>query len=152
MIKITFNIEIHASKEKVWDVMLADQTYREWTTDFQPGSYYEGSWDEGSDIRFLAPGKDGLPSGMISKIVRNIPNEYISIEHLGQVIDGKDDTESDDAKQWVGAHENYLLKETDGVTELTIELEGGNVSQEMSDMLEAAWPAALEKLKHIAER
>ncbi len=132
--------------------MLDDKTYREWTSDFQSGSYYEGNWDEGSDIRFLAPRENGLPSGMLSKVVRNIPYEYISLEHRGQVIDGKDDTESDDAKQWKGAHENYSFKEAGGVTELTIELEGEDISKEMSDMMEAMWPPALEKLKNIAER
>ena len=39
--------------------MLADDTYREWTSAFHPGSYYKGDWSEGSKILFLGPGDDG---------------------------------------------------------------------------------------------
>ncbi len=82
--------------------MLADATYREWTGAFHEGSYYEGSWDEGSRIRFLAE-DEGKLSGMSSRIAANQPYEYISIEHIGEVIDGQEDTTSDSAKQWAGA-------------------------------------------------
>ena len=37
------------------------------------------------------------------------------------LTDGKEDMESDEAKEWGGLMENYLFTETDGVTTLTIE-------------------------------
>jgi len=146
-----FTIDINAPKEKVWKVMLENKTYREWTGAFHEGSYYQGSWDKGSDIKFLAE-DEGKLSGMASKIVENIPNEYISIEHIGEVVDGVVDTSSEGAKQWVGAHENYIFKEKDGITKVTIELEGEGVHKDMAEMLEGMWPKALQKLKEIAER
>lgn len=51
--KLKYSITINAPKEKVWHTMLDDKTYREWTTEFNPGSYYEGDRKEGSEIRFL---------------------------------------------------------------------------------------------------
>jgi hypothetical protein len=131
---LIFRIDIQAPKQKVWDVMLADKTYREWTGAFQEGSYYEGSWDKGSRIQFLALDDKGNPSGMLSKIAESIPYEYVSIEHVGEIKDGVEDTTSESAQQWVGAHENYTFKEESGVTTLTVELEGARISDEMRDM------------------
>jgi hypothetical protein len=146
-----FTTQIKAPKQRVWEIMLSDKTYREWTAAFHEGSYFAGSWDEGSPIRFLAM-DDGSLGGMFSKIVKNIPYEYISIEHLGEVIDGKEDTTSESAKQWAGSHENYTFTELDGVTTLTVELDGEGVSEEMTGMFEEMWPPALSKLKEIAEK
>lgn len=132
--------------------MLADKTYREWTAAFHEGSYYEGSWNKGSSIRFLADDDNGNPSGMTSRIAENIPYEYISIEHLGEVVNGNDDTTSETAKLWAGSHENYTFRETDGVTTLTIDLESKDLDPEITKMFEAMWPKALAKLKEIAEQ
>lgn len=151
MNKLNYTVDINAPKQKVWEVMLADKTYREWTGAFHEGSYYEGSWEKGSKIRFLAA-DDGKLSGMSSKIVESIPYEYISIEHVGEVIDGVDDLTSESAKQWAGAHENYIFSEVNGVTNLTVELEGGGLSEEISEMFQGMWPKALQKLKEIVER
>lgn len=82
MEKLHFSVQIKAPKEKVWDTMLDDETYRKWTTAFSPGSYYEGSWDEGSKILFLAPDENGKLSGMTSIIAENRPYEFISIKHI----------------------------------------------------------------------
>ncbi len=146
-----FTIDINAPKEKVWEVMLADETYREWTSAFQEGSRYEGSWDKGSKIRFIGPDKEGKIGGMFGRIAENRPYEYISIEYGGEIVDDQEDSTSDHVKQWIGAHENYTFSESDGVTTLAVELEGVE-SPEMITMFEEAWPKALGKLKAIAER
>lgn len=149
--KLHYTIDINAPKEKVWQIMLSDQTYRQWTEVFQPGSYFEGSWDEGAAIRFLAE-DNGKIGGMTSKIAHNIPYEFISIEHLGEVIDGKDDTTSEEAKLWAGSLENYTFQEHDGVTTLTVDLESPNMPEEMAKMFDQMWPTALQKLKELAEK
>lgn len=151
MSKVTFTVDIRAPKQKVWEIMLNDETYRQWTDAFHPGSYYEGSWDKGSTIRFLAE-DGGETGGMVSKIVENIPYEFLSIEHLGEVIDGQDDVSSENARQWAGAHENYTLTENNGVTTVMVDLESQHVAPEMTAMLEGMWPPALQKLKEIAEK
>ena len=131
--------------------MLGSETYKEWTGAFHAGSTYEGRWDKGSKIKFVAE-DDGKLSGMFSQIVENIPYEYVSIEHLGEIIDGKENTISEGAKQWIGSHENYRFTEKEGTTTLDVELIGGNVSDEMTKMFDGMWPQALQKLKEICER
>lgn len=147
MDKLKFSIIINAPKAKVWDTMLNDATYRIWTEAFMQGSYYIGDWSEGSKILFLAPGETGA-SGMVSRIKENRLNEYISIEHLGMVENGKEDTTSDAVKVWAGALENYSFKELNGKTELLIDVDS---NEEYSEMFNGMWPKALQKLKELAE-
>jgi len=58
------------------------------------GSHYKGNWTEGSKILFL----DHNGSGMVSKIAKNEAYKFISIEHLGLIVYGVEDLESDGAK------------------------------------------------------
>lgn len=149
MQKIYFNIDINAPKEKVWNTMLEDKTYREWTEVFSPGSHYVGSWDKGSKILFLGPNEQGIMGGMVSRIKENRLYEYISIEHLGVVQEGKEDTTSDEIKQWAGSFENYTFKDKNGKTELLVDVD---INDEYREMFEGLWPKALQKLKEIAEK
>jgi hypothetical protein len=150
MDKLHFSITINAPKEKVWNTMLEDKTYRIWTEPFSPGSYYVGDWSKGSKILFLAPGENG-EMGMVSRIKENRMYEYISIEHVGVVQDGKENTSSDEAKGWSGAFENYTFNEKDGSTELLIDL-SGDIADEYKEMFKDMWPKALQKLRHLAEK
>lgn len=60
MKKLEFSIEIQASKEKVWETLWNDETYRKWTATFIRGSYIEGELREGKEVRFLTPGEHEL--------------------------------------------------------------------------------------------
>lgn len=151
MQKLKFSIVVNSPKEKVWNTMLDDDTYRIWTEAFMPGSHYVGNWNKGSKILFLAANKEGKMEGMVSQIKENKKYEYISIEHLGAVKDGKEDISSPEAKVWSGSLENYAFKEKNGVTELLIDLYG-NMPDEFVKMFEGMWPAALKKLKELAEK
>lgn len=146
---LQFSIVINAPAAHVWKVMLDDKTYRLWTEAFSPGSYYKGDWSKGSKILFLGPGENG-DSGMVSRIKENRKHEFISIEHLGMVQNGKEDTTSDEAKVWTGALENYTFKEKNGSTELVIDLTA-DISGEFLTMFEDMWPTALKKLKELSE-
>jgi hypothetical protein len=149
MPKLHFSTTVNAPKTKVWDTMLQDSTYRVWTRAFNArGSWFEGDWNQGSTIRFLGPGDDGKLSGMVSRIKENRPYEYVSIEHLGFVYDGKEDTTSDAVKKWVPAFENYTFKEREGLTEVLVDMD---TDDEHKKMFEEMWPTALEKLKGLAE-
>lgn len=150
MQKLHFSIVINAPAAKVWSTMLDDKTYRIWTEEFSPGSYYKGDWNKGSKILFLGPGENG-DSGMVSRIKENRKHEHISIEHLGMMLNGKEDTSSEEVKAWVGALENYTFKEKNGSTELLIDLTG-NFADEFATMFEGMWPAALQKLKELSEK
>ena len=146
MERLHFKILIDAPREKVWHTTLDDATYREWTTAFMEGSHAVTDWQKGSKALFLGPnGQDG----MVSRIKENIPNEFLSIEHLGEIKDGVEDTTSEKVKQWTGSLENYTLKTVDGKTEFTVDCD---MAEEYIDMFKEMWPKALAKLKEIAER
>jgi len=152
MKKLNFSVSVDAPKEKVWETMLQDSTYREWTKVFNPkgSSYYKGDWSKGSKMLFLGPDPDtGEEGGMVSRVVENIPYEFISIEHLGIIHNGEEDISSPEAKEWSPAIESYALKEQNGVTEVVVDLD---MKEEYLKMFKDAWPKALQKLKEIAEK
>lgn len=143
------SILIQAPKEKVWHTMLDDATYRQWTRAFNPGSYYKGSWEQGSEIEFLGPDPAGPgEGGMFSRIKENREFEFISIEHLGLIKNGVRDTTSDEVKKWAPAFENYTFVEKDGGTELQVDM---SVHDEFAAMFEEMWTKALQDLKALAE-
>lgn len=149
MEKLRKSVFINAPRARVWDVMLGDETYRDWTKAFSPGSYYKGDWSEGSKILFLGPNPDGSgEGGMVSRIAVSRPHEFLSIEHLGIVKDGVEDTESAEAKKWAPAYENYTFSEKNGGTEVSVEMD---IDEKARETFETMWTAALARLKEIAE-
>jgi uncharacterized protein YndB with AHSA1/START domain len=146
MKKIKFSTTINAPREKVWKILWDLETYRQWTSVFAPGSTVKtDNWREGSRIEF----GDGKGNGMISSILANRPNAYMSFKHLGVIKDGVVDTSSDYVKSWAGAEENYTLTETDGKTFLLVEMDTSGADFE--EFLLKAWPTALEKIKELSE-
>lgn len=146
--KLNFSIVINAPKEKVWNTMLEDKTYRIWTEEFSPGSHYVGNWNKGSKILFLGPGNDGKIGGMVSRIKDNELFKFISIEHLGEVLEGVEDTTSDRVKDWAGALENYTFIDKNNKTEVLVDLD---INEQFKEMFEGMWPKALQKLKSLCE-
>jgi uncharacterized protein YndB with AHSA1/START domain len=144
MDKLTFSTTINASKDKVWRVMLEDATYRQWTSVFHEGSHAVTDWKEGSKALFVTPEGDG----MVSRIVAHRPNEFLSIEHIGTLNKGVEDTQSEAVKDWAGALENYTVKEVHGASTLTVEMD---VADDYRKYFEETWPKALGKLKDVAE-
>lgn len=149
MQKLNFSIIINSPKEKVWNTMLEDKTYRIWTEAFAKGSHYVGDWSKGSKILFLGPDEKGILGGMVSRIKENRLHEYISIEHWGIVHDGIEDTASDAVKPWAGSLENYTFKGDGNKTELLVDMD---INDEYKDMFNEMWPAALQRLKELAEK
>lgn len=144
------SIHINAPKEKVWNVMFDDKTYRQWASGFGEGSFYQGSWEKGSKIMFLGPDSDGNGNGgMVSRVVENRPYDFISVEHVGIVQNGVEDSTSEEAKKWVPSHENYTFTDEDGGTNLTVEVD---LLEEHIPMFEKMWDVALGRLKDIAEK
>jgi uncharacterized protein YndB with AHSA1/START domain len=145
MTKLTFSTTINAPKDVVWRTLLEDETYRNWTSVFQEGSYAVTDWKPGSKALFLAP--DG--SGMVSRIAEHRPDEYLSIEHLGVVKNGVEDTESAEVKEWAGARENYTLRDDGNRVTFTVDMDTADSHKQY---FEETWPKALAALKDVAER
>jgi hypothetical protein len=142
--KLHFSTTIHAPREVVWKTMLGPDTFREWTAEFAEGSYYEGGWGKGERIRFLTPGG----SGMSSRIAASRPNEFVSIEHLGLINNGVEDTESEAVRAWRPAFENYTLSTVGNATRVDVEMD---VTSDFEADMSHQWPKALAKLKAITE-
>ncbi len=137
-------IDIDAPRERVWDVLTGDATYRQWTAEFAEGSYAETDWQQDSSVRFLGP--DG--TGLLGRVVVSRRPELLDVEYDGVVGAGRDDTTSELARGWAGSHETYRLAEADGGTHLVISAPMEDAYYD--DMVEA-WGRALAKVKELAE-
>jgi uncharacterized protein YndB with AHSA1/START domain len=142
-----FDITIAAPRPAVWDALLSDATYREWTAEFTPGSYFVGDWSEGSRMRFLGPGADG-ESGMVSRVLTNRLHEQVVLEHVGLVENGREDTTSDAVQAWAGARETYTLQDVDGGTRVVVTMD---TTDEYREMFDTVWPKALRRLGELVE-
>ncbi|MDX5396685.1 MAG: SRPBCC domain-containing protein, partial [Hymenobacteraceae bacterium] len=108
------------------------------------GSSAETDWQEGSKIHFL----NGEGGGMYSVVAKNQPNEYMSIKHLGEVKDGKEQPISEEVESWSGSMENYRLTQQGNTTNLSVELD---TVESFEDFMNQTFPKALEKVKELAE-
>lgn len=145
---ISFEININAPAEKVFNTMLEDKSYREWTSVFNETSHYKGSWNKGSKILFVGCDKDGNVGGMVSKIRENIPGKFISIEHLGLLKGDEEITSGPEVSSWAGALENYNFKTSNGNTVVEVDMDS---NEDFKSYFEETWPKALNKLKTICE-
>jgi uncharacterized protein YndB with AHSA1/START domain len=142
--RIQFSVDISAPSATVFRTMLDPDSYKDWTSAFAEGSYYEGSWQEGEKIKFLSPAGDGI----VSEIAEHRPNEFISIRHLGFISQGVEDTHSEAARAWAPAYENYTFRPTADGTRLGVDLD---VTEEWEQHMAGAWPKALQRLKVLCE-
>jgi len=152
MKKLQFKKDINASAEKVYNTMLGIrniETYQQWTSEFNPTSTYEGSWEKGAKIYFIGTDENGKKGGMVSEIADNIPSRFVSIRHYG-ILDGKNEIiEGAEVEKWAGGLENYSFQENNGVTTVTVE---SDVAEDFLDYFNTTWPKALNKLKDLAEK
>lgn len=140
-----FSIKINAPKKRVWDTMLADETFRLWAGEISEGAYYQGDWEQGSKITFI----NASGNGVLSRIAENKPYELILIENYGVIENGVEKTKSPEAALAADMHESYTFRETGGATEVSVST---NTDDEYKPIFERAWPKALLKLKALCER
>jgi len=136
---LEYKIEINASPEKVWTVLWDDMSYRQWTSAFTEGSFYIGTWEEDSMMKFFDPNNNG----MYSRVLKNNPNKEMTFLHLGEIYDGVEVPQD-----WGDATESYILQETESGTKLTAKI---NTSEEFKGFFEDKFPNALQNVKNLAE-
>ncbi len=144
--KLVKSIDINATPEKVWNVLLTDRTYRIWAGEFSEGSHFEGTdWSEGSQVTF----KDSSGMGLVAVVTKSVPNEEVEFRYTALYANGQTDTESPEAKEMLQAHESYVLTPIDDMTTRL------DVSSEMIEEwfggLDVQWDKALAKVKALAE-
>jgi hypothetical protein len=142
--RLQFTTTIHAAPAVVWRHVTAPDSYRHWTSAFAEGSHFEGSWEQGSAIRFLSPSGDG----MLSEIAECRRGEYVSIRHLGFIAKGIEDTTCDAVRAWAPAYENYTFVAVPEGARMVVDQD---VPGEWEAHMNQAWPKALERLKGLCE-
>ena len=152
MKKLQFKVCINAPVTKIYDFMLGTKsksTYEQWTSLFNPTSTYEGSWDKGNKILFIGVDEKGEKGGMVSRIVENIPNRFVSIQHYGILKADKEITEGPEVEKWANGFENYTFEENNGTTTVTIDLD---TTEDFIGYMNETYPKALDKLKELCEK
>ncbi len=145
MKQLEFNIEIAAPKQKVWDTLWSDDTYRQWAAAFAEGSHAVApNWNEGTRVHFLGATGDG----MYSDIIKSQEPDAIIFRHLGELKDGKEAPFADPLQDWNGAHEEYYLSEAAGKTHLNVRLQSVD---SFADYFNETFPLGLAKLKELSE-
>lgn len=142
--KHTYQVEIKASPEKIWNVMWNDSSYRKWTSVFSEGSYFKGELKQGGRVHFLTP--EG--SGVYAVIVLFSPYSNILFKHIGEVVNFAEHPVDDATEKWTGAFENYIIKDMGNTTILVAEID---LSPDYIAFFNEAFPKGLEKIKELAE-
>ena len=113
MKKLEYSIEIRANKAHVWKTMLEPEKYEQWVKAFSEGSRFEGRWEQGATVRFVDPNMGG------TKAILEIfdPHNCILAKHIAIITDdGREETDGEVAKQWIGTTEKYEFLEHEGKT------------------------------------
>ncbi|MCX8534010.1 SRPBCC domain-containing protein [Chryseobacterium luquanense] len=136
---LEYTIQINASPEKVWTVLWDDFSYRQWTSAFTEGSFYIGTWEQDSIVKFFDPNNNG----MYSRVLKNDPSKEMTFLHLGEIFDGVEVPQD-----WGDATESYILEETEEGTKLVARIK---TSEEFKSFFEDKFPVALQNVKNLAE-
>ncbi len=149
MKKFTKSIEIAADQRTVWETVVDPLKYEAWAENFGKGSHFEGGWNTGDAIRFLARNDEGQLGGVVSRIAESRYPEFLSIQHMGIVNDGVEDVNSEMAREWANFFENYHMDPVEeGRMRFTVDM---GIGEEYMDMFDDMWPSALDSIKNISE-
>jgi len=56
---------------------------------------------------------------------------------------------SERVQRWAGAHENYILKNVNGSTQLIVDMD---ITEGFKEMFPKMWPVALDNVKRLSEK
>lgn len=141
MPQLQFTTKIKATKQKVWETLWNDKTFRDWVGIIDEGTYMEGEIKEGQTVRFISSVSGYGVTSLVEKLV---PYEFVLFKHMA---DTKDNGKNTREKEWTGGTESYSLIEQDGFTTLTIKTE---VPKELEKIFLESMPKALERIRELA--
>lgn len=143
MKEMQFSIEINATKQRVWDTLWQDETFRQWASLIDPETYMVGDLKEGHEIQFISAASGYGVTSLVKKLVMG---EFLLLRHRA---DTQEDGKREREKEWTGGEESYSLANKDGITTLSVALD---VPPELEEYFEVNYPKALERVKILAER
>ena len=142
MNKMQFVVEINATKQKVWDTLWQDTTFRQWAGIIDPGTYMVGDLQQGNEVQYISANGFGVTS-LVEKLV---VGEFLLLKHRA---DTQDQGKQERKNEWTGGQESYSLDEKDGTTTLTVAFD---VPPELEGYFAINFPKALERVKVLTER
>ena len=145
MKNLTFEIEINAPADKVWNAMWNEENYKKWTAAFCQGLYAKSSWKQGERIHFLEPNGNG----MFSEISTLVPNEKMYFTHLGNIKEFEEQPLDETTKAWSGAQENYTIISNGATSKVLVTLD---IVNEYANFFLESFPKGLATIKEIAEK
>ncbi len=87
--------------------------------------------------------------GMVSEIHASDCPAFLSIRHLGLIVNGQDVYEGDEVGKWVPSFENYTLEPVgESATFFRVDAE---IHETYFDLLDGQWDSALQALKTLCE-
>jgi hypothetical protein len=143
MKEMQFSIEIKAPKERVWDTLWQDETFRDWASLIDPQTYMVGELKEGNEIQFISAANGYGVTSLVEKLIKG---EFLLLRHHA---DTQEDGKREREKQWTGGKESYSLADKDGTTTLTAAFD---VPLELEEEFKVSYPKALARVKVLAER
>lgn len=143
MNQLQFSIEIKATRERTWNTLWEDKTFRDWANIIDEGQYMAGEIKEGNEVQLISS-VNGY--GVTSFVEKLVPNEFVLFR---QMTDTMASGAKEREKEWAGGTESYSLAEKDGVTILTVDTD---VPPGQVHTFEARFPKALERVKVLAEK
>lgn len=138
-----FSVEINAGKQRVWDTLWQDETFRQWASVIDPQTYMVGELKVGNELQFTSAASG---YGVVSLVEKLVPAEFLVLRHRADTQGGGG---KEREKQWTGGQETYTLTEKNGTTTLTIALD---VPAELAQQFKVSYPKAMEQVKVLAER
>ncbi len=142
MKEMRFAVDIHATKEKVWDTLWQDETFREWAGIIDPGTHLVGDLKVGGEVQFISANGYGVTS-LVEELVMN---EFLLLRHQA---DTQEYGQQGREKEWTGGAESYTLTEKDGMTTLTVAF---GVPPDLEEYFKINYPIALARIKQLAEQ
>lgn len=136
---LEFKTQINAPAEKIWKVLFTQDENKNWPSAVNEGTCFEGTWEEGSVMRFL----DDENNGMYNSVEKNIPNKELIMKHLGWIYDGELSPQD-----WEDSTVTYLLESNENGTLLTGKI---NALDEFVDFFNSKYPSNFEKVKKLSE-
>jgi len=142
MKELVFSVVINAPKEKVWNTLWDDASFRDWASIIDEGTYMVGEMKEGNEVQYISS-ESGY--GVTSLIEKYIPFEYVLLLHK---MDTMESGTQERENEWTGGKESYFLEETEGVTTLTVKMD---MPLEQEETFNTLLPKALERVRILAE-
>ena len=139
------SITIDAPAEKVWEVLFTQELNKIWFAEFSEGTQAYTDWQVGSKAVF----KDDSGSGIVGRITVNKLHEEMVIEYDGMIMNGKEDFDSEDAKNMKGINETYKLVTDGPQTRLDVTVD---MDPEYFEMMSDSWDRAMDIIKELAEK